>query len=131
MGQVVVSGSFDDLRSHHIRFLEEAAKLWQVHVLLWSDETTTALTGQSPKFPLEERLYILQAIRYVDQISTARVSSEYEIIDQVDELRPQAWVRSEANTNARLKPSANLVVCRSNLGHIRSCRSYPFNLLLS
>jgi len=95
MGKVVVSGSFDDLRSHHVRFLEEASKLGQVHVLLWSDETTSALTGLSSKFPLEERLYILQAMRYVDQISTATGSTEDAIIDQVDDLQPQTWVMGE------------------------------------
>jgi len=103
VGQIIVSGSFDDLRLHHIRFLEEAAKLGQVHVLLWSDETTTALTGQSPKFPWEERLYILQALRYVDQISTARGSTKSEFLVQVDELQPQTLVVSEFSNSELTK----------------------------
>ena len=66
---VVVTGGFDDLRSQHVRFLEEASKLGAVYVLLWSDETIQALEGKAPKFPLAERTYLLQANRYVDQVS--------------------------------------------------------------
>lgn len=62
---VVVSGSFDDLRSPHIRFLEEMARRWQVHVQLWSDDLFKSHEGRAPKFPQAERQYFVQAIRYV------------------------------------------------------------------
>jgi cytidyltransferase-like protein len=65
MQNVIVSGSFDDLRSRHIRFLEEAGRLGPVHVLLWSDDAVLRETGQRPKFPQAERAYLLQAIRFV------------------------------------------------------------------
>ena len=58
MNSVIVSGGFDDLRSRHIRLLEEAAKFGQLHVLLWSD----VLLGK-PKFPEAERQYLVEAIR--------------------------------------------------------------------
>jgi hypothetical protein len=51
---VLVSGSFDDVRSKHLRFLEEAARLGQVQVLVWDDEAVRAVTGQPPRFPLAE-----------------------------------------------------------------------------
>src|SRR5512139_1708604 len=57
---VVVMGSFDDVRSRDIRFLEEAAQLGAVRVLLWADEVVRAVTGLPPKFPLAERSYLLQ-----------------------------------------------------------------------
>ena len=69
MTTVFVSGSFDDLRSRHVRFLEEASKLGALHVLLWSDEVAAALAGQRPKFPQEERRYLVEAIRYVNQVT--------------------------------------------------------------
>jgi cytidyltransferase-like protein len=65
MNKVVVTGSFDDLRSPHIRFLEEAAMGGDLHVQLWSDELFRSTEGRSPKFPEAERLYFLRAIRYV------------------------------------------------------------------
>jgi cytidyltransferase-like protein len=72
MADVVVSGSFDDLRSPHIRFLEEAARRGNLHVHLWSDELFRSKEGRSPKFPDFERLYFVQAIRYVQ---SARIVS--------------------------------------------------------
>jgi len=68
MKQIAVSASFDDLRSPQVRFLEEAARLGDVSVLLWSDETVRSVTGKDPKFPQTERLYLLEAIRYVREV---------------------------------------------------------------
>lgn len=101
---VVVTGSFDDLRSRHVRFLEEAAKLGAVHVLLWSDEIVRSLEGK--KFPQEERLYLLEAIRYVRRVTvvadeTARDAIARDAIPQVDEVRPDVWVVDEASDNVR------------------------------
>ena len=63
--QVIVSGGFDDIRTRDLRFLEEAAKLGELTVMLWPDETLRKLTGTAPKFPLAERQYFLNAVRYV------------------------------------------------------------------
>jgi cytidyltransferase-like protein len=71
MKPVILSGSFDDLRFPQVRFLQEAARLGQVHVLLWPDEMVAAHTGHPPKFPLAERLYTIQAMRFVSQVSMA------------------------------------------------------------
>ncbi len=68
MKRVIVVGGFDDLRSRHIRFLEEAAKLGAVHVLLWPDDMVRASAGVC-KFPVAERQYLLGSIHYVDQVS--------------------------------------------------------------
>jgi hypothetical protein len=62
------SGGFDDIRSRHLRFLEEAASLGELTVLLWPDQTVRELTGQPPKFPEAERLYFLNAVRYVSRV---------------------------------------------------------------
>jgi cytidyltransferase-like protein len=72
MSKVFVSGSFDDLQSRQVRFLEESSRLGSVHVLLWSDEVAEAKTGSRPKFPQAERQYFLEAIRYVEQISMVK-----------------------------------------------------------
>jgi len=85
MKQVIVSGSFDDLRSRHIRFLEEASKLGELHVLVWSDK----LAGK-PKFPQAERLYLVQAIRYV---STVRIVDDPR---DTGLLQPDLWVKEES-----------------------------------
>jgi cytidyltransferase-like protein len=84
MKQVIVSGCFDDLRSRHIRFLEEAAKLGELHVLLWSDK----LAGK-PKFPEAERLYLVQAIRYVSTVQLVNDPRD------AGTLQPDLWVTDD------------------------------------
>jgi cytidyltransferase-like protein len=69
MAAAVVTGSFDDLRSAHIRFLELASHAGDLHVHLWSDELVRSKTGSAPKFPQAERLYFVNAIRYVSSAS--------------------------------------------------------------
>lgn len=69
MRRVAVTGSFDNFGSRQVRLLEEASKLGRTHVFLWSDETVLALKGAAPDIPEPERLYLLQAIRYVDEVT--------------------------------------------------------------
>jgi len=69
MQKVVVSGSFDDIRSRQVRFLNEAAHLGEVHALIWSDAVARRLTGKAARFPQAERQYLVQAIRYVAHAS--------------------------------------------------------------
>jgi cytidyltransferase-like protein len=100
MKNVVVIGGFDDTRSRHVRFLHEASKVGRLRVLLWTDEVITAQTGTAPKFSEAERVYFLDAVRYVDEVT---------LVDEVepDKLpREQAgwsdiWVVEEAEANAR------------------------------
>lgn len=64
----IVTGGFDDLRSPHVRFLEEAARRGRVRVWLWPDAAIEKLQGRPPKFPLAERQYFLGALRFVDEV---------------------------------------------------------------
>jgi len=70
-----VTGSFDDMRSAQIRFLQETGGAGGVNVHLWSDKLTETKTGRMPKFPEAERLYFVRAIRYV---------AEAVLVDQID-----------------------------------------------
>jgi cytidyltransferase-like protein len=114
---VVVTGSFDDLRSRHVRFLEEAARLGAVHVLLWSDEIVRSLEGKL-ELPQEERLYLLRAIRYVRRVTlvpdeAARDAIARDAIPQVDEVRPGVWVVDEASADARGDDARKRAYCES------------------
>ncbi|MCX6029833.1 MAG: adenylyltransferase/cytidyltransferase family protein [Chloroflexi bacterium] len=101
MTTVVVMGSFDDLRSRHIRFLEEAAKLGDLHVLLWDDAIVQAMTGNLPKFPQAERLYLLRAIRYVTSVGQiANLLYSPDALPPVEDLRPDVWVVDEVSDTA-------------------------------
>jgi cytidyltransferase-like protein len=89
---VVVAGSFDNLRSRHLRFLEEAARLGQVQVLVWDDEAVRAATGQLPKFPLTERLYVLQAVRYVDRVAAVSGPLDPQALPPIPDAQSSIWV---------------------------------------
>ena len=66
--QIVVSGGFDDIRSQDMRFLEEASRLGELTVLLWTDAMLEQRQGRLPRFPLPERNYFLSAVRHISRV---------------------------------------------------------------
>jgi cytidyltransferase-like protein len=81
--QVRVLGSFDDLRSGDVRFLQEAARLGAVDVSLLSDEAVERIRGSPPAFPEDERRYILEAVRFVSGVTLVEgpaAGAEYVVI---------------------------------------------------
>jgi cytidyltransferase-like protein len=114
MTKVVVSASLDDLRSRHVRLLEEAAKLGRLTVLLWPDDAVRRATGRDPKFPFAERQYLAQAIRYVDAVVEAPddvtpdalpVPAEVWVSD-VTSARREQWCASRGVRSVVLPESA-------------------------
>jgi cytidyltransferase-like protein len=96
MEKIVVSGSFDNIKSGDIRFLEEASRFGRLHVYLWSDESVRAMTGADPKFPFEERKYFLEAVRYVYKVRTVDQAASLDELPQVAGFQPRMWVVPEA-----------------------------------
>ncbi len=101
MTNVVVTGSFDNLKSKQVRFLQAAAQLGRVHVLLWADEVVRTITGQPPKFPLEERSYMLQAIRYVSSVTAIANPIDPDALPTIDRVQPDIWAVAEASVSAQ------------------------------
>lgn len=100
--QVVVSGGFDDIRSRDLRFLEEAARLGQLTVLLWNDQTIQRFTGIWPRFSLAERNYVLNAIRYVGQVIPVDNAGP-DSLPEIPGLRPEIWADLETRAHAGRK----------------------------
>jgi len=96
--QIIVSGGFDDLRSRDLRFLQEAAKLGELSVLLWPDGEIVRRTGMVPKFPLAERRYFLEAVRYVSRVMVGQGGSDFDALPA--ELQSEVWVDNENPANA-------------------------------
>lgn len=94
--QVAVTGPFDDPRAPALRFLQEAARLGEVTVLLWSDDVIRELEGKPPKFPLIERAYFLRALRYVKLVLPVTGSFSANSLPQVPGYNPGRWVVEEA-----------------------------------
>jgi cytidyltransferase-like protein len=97
--QVVVAGEFDDIRSNHLRFLEEAARFGELTVLLCPDQTVRELTGEPPIFPEAERLYFLNAIRYVSRVIPATGAVNPDELPDLGDVRPKVWVDGEGPGN--------------------------------
>ncbi len=76
LDHVVVAGGFDDIRSSDLRFLEEAARLGPLTVLLSSDQAIAEATGRAPKFPYAERHYLLSAVRWVSRVVAGHPDGE-------------------------------------------------------
>ena len=92
--QVVVSGGFDDIKSRDLRFLEEASKLGEVSVLLWTDSVIARATGKPPRFPLAEREYFLSGMRYVTRVLP--VAEEPTPNSLPNAILQQEWIWAEA-----------------------------------
>lgn len=107
--QVIVSGGFDDIKSRDLRFLEEAAKLGDLTVLLWTDNAIQQATGKAPKFPLVERVYFLNAVRYVNRVVQLGGQAAPDSLPDIPGLHPEIWADVEASAN-----SARGKFCRDN-----------------
>jgi cytidyltransferase-like protein len=67
MKTALVLASFDDVRFRQMRLLELAARIAPVHALVLSDIAVAQLEGEWPRFPQEERMYVVEAIRHVSR----------------------------------------------------------------
>ena len=93
---IIVSGAFDDLRSRDIRLLQEAARLGPLHVLLFSDALCQTLTDTAPKFPQAERLYYLEAVRYVAAAHVVDELPSPDALPAVANVTPSVWAIPES-----------------------------------
>lgn len=101
---IIVSGGFDDIRSRELRFLEEAAKLGDVTVLLWPDDVLKNVTGKPPKFPFAERLYFLNAVRYVSNVIEPDASIAFDSLPQ--NVAADVWADFNPTANERRRTYA-------------------------
>lgn len=106
---VIVTGSFDNVRSSQIRFLHEASRLGNVHVILWSDKMCFILDGKEPKFSEAERTYFLESIRYVSQVTTVKDQIDPDKLPRLDQICPKVnnlpiiWAVDKQSDNAQKK----------------------------
>jgi cytidyltransferase-like protein len=89
--QIVATGAFDDLRSRGVRILEEASKLGELTVLVWPDAEVQRLTGKPPKFPEAERLYFLNAIRFVGKTKLVDAVVDPDALPRFGDREPDVW----------------------------------------
>jgi cytidyltransferase-like protein len=91
-GEALVLVALDDPRFVDVRFLEESARVGPVHVLMHSDEAAAAQNGAPPTFPLEERRYFAEAVRYVERVTTLYDASAPDSLPAHYAVSPGTWV---------------------------------------
>ena len=125
MNKVLVSAGFDNLTSRDMRFLEEAAKLGDLHVLLWSDEAVRHITGNNPNLPLAERAYFVQAVRYVTRIQVAAAPFDPDTLPDLDGSRPDLWCVDEKSASAAKETFCARHDIRHRLIPALTCAGFP------
>mmetsp|Transcript_24450 Transcript_24450/g.21368 ORF Transcript_24450/g.21368 Transcript_24450/m.21368 type:complete len:520 (+) Transcript_24450:27-1586(+) len=93
--KVLVSGCFDLLHSGHVKFFEEASKLGDLYVCLGTDANVQMLKHHTTMFPNEERLYMVQAIKYVHHARFSSGTGDIDFEPDLDEIKPDIFYVNE------------------------------------
>ena len=91
MKKIFTNGCFDVLHPAHIKLLEFCTTLGYVVVGLNSDESIRKLKGEDrPIFSVDDRKYMLDSCRYVDEVHVFPEKTPYSLIKKI---RPDIIVK--------------------------------------
>ena len=90
--KVLVSGCFDLIHSGHIQFLKEAAEYGDLYVSIGSDQTIQELKNRTPIYNEQERLFIMESIKYIKKAFIAQGSGTLDFLNELKQLKPGAFV---------------------------------------
>ena len=98
MSKVLVAGYFDGMHAGHVRFFQEAAHYGRLHVAIGCDERLRRVKNQEPMLNERERLYLVQACKYVEHAFIAnKVDGEGGVVweSQLAEIRPDYFIAND------------------------------------
>ena len=90
--QVFVSGCYDLLHSGHVEFFKQASQFGDLYVGIGSDATYQEYKHRKPMFPQEERLFMVQSVRYVKEAYINQGSGVIDYIPTLDLVKPDVFV---------------------------------------
>lgn len=91
--KVMVSGCFDWVHTGHVRFFEEVSTFGDLYVVVGSNANLRLLKGEvHPLFPQEERLYWVQAIRFVKQAMISTGCGWLDAEPEIELIKPDIFV---------------------------------------
>lgn len=112
---VFVSGCFDHLHSGHIEFFKRAAEYGHLYVGIGSDESIENHKHQKPFYPEQERLFMVESIKYV---KSAWILSGVGVMDFARELKGGNFFDAII-VNQDQDYEEKLIFCKENrLGYI-------------
>ena len=95
MKKVFVSGCYDLLHSGHVEFFRQASAYGSLYVGIGSDATILQLKGHRTLYSENERLFMVKAIRYVQDAFINQGSGMMDFVPTVDYLKPDIFVVNE------------------------------------
>ena len=95
MKKVFVSGCYDLLHSGHVEFFRQASAYGSLYVGIGSDATILQLKGHRTLYSENERLFMVKAIRYVQDAFINQGSGMMDFVPTVDFLKPDIFVVNE------------------------------------
>ncbi len=107
--KVFVSGCFDMLHSGHVAFFEEASKYGDLYVGIGSDSTIQELKGRPTINSENERLYMIQSLRFVKKTMINTGSGIYDFKNEINTIKPDILFVNE-DGHSKLKED----LCRDN-----------------
>ena len=93
--KVFVSGCFDMLHSGHVAFFKEAATYGDLYVGIGSDSTIAELKGRQTINSEQERLYMINSIKYVKEVFVNNGSGILDFKEELEKLNPDFFVVNE------------------------------------
>lgn len=92
MKKVFVSGCYDLLHSGHIEFFRQAAQYGDLYVGIGSDATILQYKNRKTLYPEQERLFMVQSIKYVKEAYINKGSGVVDFVPTVEMLKPDRFV---------------------------------------
>ena len=90
--KVFVSGCYDLLHSGHVEFFKQASQYGDLYVGIGSDATYQEYKHRKPMFPQEERLFMVQSIKYVKEAYINEGMGVIDFLPTLDIVRPDIFV---------------------------------------
>ncbi len=92
MKKVFVSGCYDLLHSGHIEFFRQAAQYGDLYVGIGSDATILQYKNHRTLYPEQERLFMVQSIKYVKEAYINKGTGVMDFVSTVEMLKPDRFV---------------------------------------
>ena len=90
--KVFVTGCYDLLHSGHVEFFKQASQFGDLYVGIGSDATYLEYKHRKPMFPEEERLFMVQSIRYVKEAYVNEGRGVIDFIPTLDKVKPDIFI---------------------------------------
>jgi cytidyltransferase-like protein len=93
--KIFISGCYDMLHSGHVAFFKEAATYGDLYVGIGSDSTIEKLKGRKTITSEQERVYMINAIKYVKEVFVNSGSGILDFKDELKKLNPDIFIVNE------------------------------------